>query len=314
MSMWNKVLLGLIGVASLLLFYMAVRTLKTHQSWRELARKYEQAIDRVQRENKSLAGGVEKSGAPMQPGIRQLRLELNTFLMDRGRAWFNCDAKVKVNPEEGSAEVAVTTDQPAPNGITDNTVVYAFEEADVQKNKGRYLGEFKVTKVDGKQSLLAPTSRLTPREAERLAAAQRPWTLYELMPRDNQTQPPRDYKVLLDAERMRQTRLANRIAESTVDNKLVADAVAQGKQQEEAVNRDVAAAKEDAKKFGAEREAVAKYRQSLQQELDATNADIVRLIKENQEKAQRMAKLQWEATRRIDQRTRAMAQSGAGGT
>jgi len=34
MSLWNKILLGLIFVASLGFFYTAARTLKTQKSWR----------------------------------------------------------------------------------------------------------------------------------------------------------------------------------------------------------------------------------------------------------------------------------------
>ena len=41
MSIWNKVLIGLISVASLAFFYLAVRTLKTRQHWQDLAQRLE---------------------------------------------------------------------------------------------------------------------------------------------------------------------------------------------------------------------------------------------------------------------------------
>jgi len=44
MSIWNKVLLGLIFVASVGLLYMGARTLKTHQYWRELSYQHEDQI------------------------------------------------------------------------------------------------------------------------------------------------------------------------------------------------------------------------------------------------------------------------------
>ena len=47
MSIWNKVLVGLICVASLALFYLAARTLRTHQYWCDLARQHEDKIDQV---------------------------------------------------------------------------------------------------------------------------------------------------------------------------------------------------------------------------------------------------------------------------
>ncbi len=40
MSIWNKVLLGVIIVASLGMFYMAMRTLQTHAYWRGLAGQF----------------------------------------------------------------------------------------------------------------------------------------------------------------------------------------------------------------------------------------------------------------------------------
>ncbi len=58
---------------------------------------------------------------------------------------------------------------------------------------------------------------------------------------------------------------------------------------------------------------MATYHEALDKELAAVNAEIARLIETNKAMAGRIAKLQLEAARRIDERTRAMAQSGAGG-
>ena len=66
MSIWNKVLVGLIGVTSLVFFYMATRTLKTHAYWRELAQKHEAKIGQIQDENIRLVEGVYKEGEPAQ--------------------------------------------------------------------------------------------------------------------------------------------------------------------------------------------------------------------------------------------------------
>jgi hypothetical protein len=76
----------------------------------------------------------------------------------------------------------------------------------------------------------------------------------------------------------------------------------------------VAAAKEEATKEAAQRDAVAAYRNTVQQEFNAAKASIDELLKNNQTMAEQIAKLQLEAARRIDQRTRAMARSSAGGT
>ncbi len=357
MNIWNKILVGLIGVVSVVLFYMAARTMKTHQYWRELAQNHVRKIAQVEEENQKLVNGVENQGEQMQMGIRQLRVALSKLLLDRRRAWFKCDPKVELNREDGSATITVTTDKPDSHGIAENTILYGFEEADVRK-KGRYLGEFKVGKADEKQKqvVLTPTSRLSPREIDRLAAAKGPWTLYEIMPRDSHdvyaslsdeqkkamlpadslpeylkdgkpaagddpadrvaagkyVRPLRDYQVLFSADRARATLLADQVDAATRDKKLIDDALAQAKQQEEAAKQDLAAAKEDVKKFTRERDAVATYRKVLDQELGAVKAAITELIKANQDMAGRIAQLQLEAARRIDERTRAMAQSGAG--
>jgi hypothetical protein len=358
MSLWNKILVGVIAFASVILFYMAARTLQTHRYWRDAARKFQDAIEQKQKDNDRLVNSVGQPGEIGAMGIRQLRVELSKLLLDRRRAWFKCEPRVKLNPQNGTADITLLVSQPDPNGIADNTIVYAFAEADVQQ-KGRYLGEFKVTKSDQKQKqvVLTPTSPLNA-DLARLAAAKGTWTLYEVMPRDNHEifallddqqkkalLPPesqseylkdgkpasnddpaqrvadgkfvrsiRDYQVLLNAAGVRRTLLLVRIDHATRDLKLMEDALALAKQQEEATKQDVAAAKEEVKKFSAERSAVATYRKTLEQELAAAKAGIDDLLKSNQKMAQQIAKLQWEAARRIDQRTRSMARSGAGGT
>ena len=92
------------------------------------------------------------------------------------------------------------------------------------------------------------------------------------------------------------------------------EALEQAQEQEKAAQQDVATAKEDVKATTGQRDAVAAYLKTLLHDLDTAKTDIDQLLKNNQNMAGHMAKLQGEATRRIDQRTRAMAQSGAGGT
>jgi hypothetical protein len=185
MSIWNKILVGLIAVASLGFFYLAARTLKTHAKWHGDAVQAEASIAQLRADNKRLMDGVEKDGKLAEPGIRQVRLELYKLLVDRRRTWFNCPAKVN-NPNrvEGTAEITLTIDKPAPHGIADKTVLYAFEDADGQQ-KGRYLGEFVVAKVADRQVTLAPALKMIPREIDALAAAKGTWTLYEIMPQDS---------------------------------------------------------------------------------------------------------------------------------
>ncbi len=345
MSIWNKVLVGLISVSALVFFYMAARTLKTHQYWQKLAQKHERQIEQLEKQNQTLIEGSGPTTDFAQMGIRQRRIELNKLLLDRGRVWRRCEPNVKINQADGSAAVTVAIENPDPHSIADNTIVYAFEEADVQK-KGRYLGEFKVTASDEKQKtiVMVPTLPLGPRQLEQLSKAQRPWNLYEILPRDSHDvfaslsdtekedmlpqasreeyighgkdgfiRSLRDYRVLFSILNMRRTLMVDRIAASNFDLKLVKDALDQALKQEEAAKQDVAVATKDADRFARQRDAVGGYLAELEKEYEAVKAAISQLIEDNKAKAGRIAKQQWEAARRIDERTRAMAQSGTGG-
>jgi molecular chaperone DnaK (HSP70) len=359
MSIWNKVLVGLICVASLAFFYMAARTLKTHQHWRELAIKCEKRLVQVQADNERLMEGDNNQTDPSQMGIRQRRIALRRLLLDRGRVWTKCDPKVKLNAQDGAASVAIAVDQTEPHGIPRNSILYAFEQADVQ-NKGRFMGEFKVTESDDKKTLtLVPTLPLSPPQVECLSTAKRPWELYEILPRDNHevfaglsdkekeallggnpsfaeyrddgapatkdmpadcvvdgkyVRRLRDYRVQSAVQNMYRTLLTDKIDATARDLKLIEESLAQAKEQDEAAKQDVAAATEEAKEFSRQRDAVAAYLKSVEKELDAAQADIEKRLKDNREMAENMAKLQLEAARAIDERTRSMAQSGAGGT
>ncbi len=328
MNIWNKVLVGVIAVFGLVFFYMAARTLKTHQHWGDAANKLEARIEQVRNDNERLRQTIDG----------ELRLELERLLADRSRAWFNCGANVKVNPADGTAAVVVAINQPAAVGIAVGAVLYAFEES-AAGQKGRYLGQFKAAAVQAQQVQLEPVSRLSPREAESLASAKGPWALYEVMPRDSHdafaaiddkqveamlpaetaaeyvgekktARPLRDYQVLLSAAQLRFTLLIDRISAWLGDNRLVDEALTKAKEQEKALQAELALAAEDVKQSAAERDAVVAYRKSLEKELEAVKAAIAQLIKSNQAMAGQLAKRQFEAARRIDERTRAMAQSG----
>jgi len=185
MSIWNKILVGFIFVASVAFFYMAMRTLKTHQYWRESVQKHEKKIQEVEDENYKLVEGDEEV-EDAELGIKQLRFELHKLMIDRGRVWYRCKP-AQANPQTG--QVAVTTDLPIPHKITAKTVLYVFEEADVDQGNpaqsGHYLGEFKVTDVGETQVQLAPAMKMDDEELQLMAASRGPWTLYEKMPIDN---------------------------------------------------------------------------------------------------------------------------------
>jgi len=139
MSIWNKVLIGLILVASLGFFYMALRTLRTHQHWREKAQQHEKRIKQFQKDNRQLVEGTGE-GKQYEPGIERLRLDLQKMLVGRGRVWRDC--KPQPGPQTiKTGQVAVTPDV---RGIGEKTVLYLFEQTAADQG-GTYLGKFKVT-------------------------------------------------------------------------------------------------------------------------------------------------------------------------
>ncbi len=327
MSLANKILVGVVAFLGVVFLVLAAMTLRMHQNWCELAARDQQQIDALHADSQAII-----DGAAGRPGIRQLRLDIARLITDRGRAWFKCDAKVAAKPDEGTATVTVTIDQSDPSGIADNTTLYAFQKADVQQH-GSYLGQFKVTKTDPaqKQIVIEPTYRLDAGELDRLAKAQGAWVLYDVMPRENPEimaslsdeqkkalgfdpkRPVRDYQVLLSAYHAQKVLWNDRIDFTTRDNKRLDDALAGAKQMVEGLTHDVAVAQQDAQKMEKQRDVVVAYQKLIEQELEATRGAIARLIHANKAMAGQIAVLQREAVRRIDQRTRAMAQTGAGG-
>ena len=173
-------MIGFIFVVALVFFYVAVRTLKTHAYWRDLARTHEQRIGQLREENERLISADPEDGDVREMGIARLRSELHKLLIDRGRVWYKCSPE-QTDPRTG--QVAVKTDLPDPHKISANTILYVFEEADI-KDKGRYLGEFKVTDVAERRIDLKPAMKPTAAELKRLVVSRGPWTLYEIMPID----------------------------------------------------------------------------------------------------------------------------------
>jgi len=185
MSIWNKILIGFVFIAAVAFFYLALRTLKTHQHWREKAAAFQERVEELDDENRELvlADPEEEDAEETEMGIERLRLELFKLLIDRGRVWYNCSPDP---PDAQTGQVPVKTDLPDPHRISQNTVLYVFEEADVADD-GNYLGEFKVTQVADRQIALAPTAKMPAEDLARLAASRGPWTLYEVMPIDTRS-------------------------------------------------------------------------------------------------------------------------------
>ena len=183
MSIWNKVLVGLICVAALGFWYLGMRTLKTHKYWREIARKLESQIDETTTANRVALEGDETAA---KKGIRWYQQQIDKLVTarERGRVWSNCEPR-NFNPQ--TAQCTIVTDQPNPNGIAPKALLYVFEEkeADAAGNGGRYLGEFEVEGVAENQVQVKPTAKPSPRQLQHIAQASKPWIVFEKMPIDD---------------------------------------------------------------------------------------------------------------------------------
>jgi hypothetical protein len=385
MSIWNKVLLGLIFVAAVAFFYLGARTLKTHQHWRERAQEFEERIAALDEENVVLVAGVEREGRVVEDGIRQLKIELEKLLLDRGRAWTECTPQ-GADPQTG--QVHVVPGAPSPHGLVPNTVLFVFEgkrgvEEEVE-NRGRYLGQFKVVPSDDGQVdrvRLEPSQEMTPEQRQRLAASRGFWVMYDVMPIDNHylferlseeekrallpastveeyirdgqeatwddldawgagglivdeegkplldeqgeriagakgiyRRQLRDYRSLMDLYHKQRTLLVDLRESAERDLQYLTAALQDAERQVAFRQREVAGLKADLAKYRAERDAVVAHHKAVQQKLDELNRGIGQLLADNRAKASHIAQIQYEATRQIDARTRAMgAQPAEGG-
>jgi DNA repair exonuclease SbcCD ATPase subunit len=354
MSIWNKILIGLIIVASLVFFYTSSRMLKTQKYWSDLAEKYNKRIEELQKNDKLCEVGGTINGE-FKPGIEQVRAELNKLTVDRQRVWYNCDPKVEINRQSGAVSVKVTIDQPNPSGIANKSILYAFEEAPTAQ-KGQFLGEFKVTAVADKQITLEPAFKITKMDLDKLAQAKRPWDLYDSLPHDNheilsqlseqdkkamlpadsaaeyiddgkqaaQGAPPqqivdgkyvrplRRYDYLFDMYRLKITELVDKEEADKRDKQMVDDTLADAQRQVQFYQDQVKVIKIILAKIERQRDAVKAHLDKLKEKFAEAKSAVADLIKNNKAMAGQIAKIQLDATRRIDERTRAMAQSANG--
>ena len=188
MSIWNKILLGLIGFAALFFLYAAARTVKTYQYWAGKAGEFERTLKDRRAELVSLQTADHENQRPDKTiGVEQLRIDLGRVLANRGRIW-RCEKQRASLTPAGIMNVTLSCNDPAP--FAPNMVFYAFEEGD-DLSPGNYLGEFCVQASSEKQVVLASTGRMTrsldPKLkslADNVLASKPAWVLYEMMPTD----------------------------------------------------------------------------------------------------------------------------------
>ncbi len=344
MSIWNKVLAGLILVTSVAFFYFALRALRTHQHWRELAQKQQAALEKTLEEQRSLIWGGEG-----RPGIRQVEAQVYRLNLCRGRAWQNAQPQ-KVDAATG--EVTVVTPFGPAHERPQGTQLSVFLQASGQ-NPAVYLGDFQITAVSDKIWQLRPTRALSPRELGRLQQASRGglWVLYERIPSmtpellaemtgaaapeaekpaagpeaekppvsppKGDSAPPKpsspvlatliDYRQVFDYYYMERSRLTDLIESAKNDLKGLTEAQNAADAEIKLLEAELAKHKALLAEASRQRDAVAGHLQAVEAKRAEFESRVAQTIQENQTTAQKLAQAQLEAARRIEERTRRTA-------
>ena len=346
MSIWNKILVGLIAVTAVVYSCLAASVLKTHVYWRNSFVAHQAAIEKANAEAKRLMYG-DKSGAP---GIVQLKNKLHALrLIDQGgQVWSNCAARA----EAQTGKVSLTLET-APGILAPaKTTLYAFDSTPV-KDGGRYLGEFRVAEVADKQLVLQPARLLSQRELDRLNQAKGPWTVCTVLPADNHAlladkneeqlktllpaesaaeylrdgkaaqasdppdrvlggkfiRPLRDYGQLLENAFAERTVMNDAVKSWETDKRYLDEALAAAGQTVEALKSDVELVKQEAAKYDLERKAVVEHLKRVDETASQLKQAAAALLQANQQSAAELSQKQREAAARVDRRAGDMARS-----
>ena len=332
MSIWNKVLIGFIFVAAIAFFLFAARALKTHAAWRQSVAAHEEAIAKLEESDQKLRDGEEG-----KPGIRRLRQELAEMATSRPQIWSGCMPR---NVVAQTGVVSVDGDSLGPQRISVKTVVHVFDDGEVSKG-GRYLGKFVVGQVGDKQAVLNPAYPITPAEVTRLQQARGPWSLHGSLPVDDNRmfaelddtakkamlpattveeylkdakddqgewkRKLRDYKVLLDLSYRQRVDMVKQTEAATRDLQYLTATVAGQEEQKKFFEQMLKTLQDELARAQVEWKAATDHEKALEERLAVMKAAVEQLAKQNQAAAAQLARAQWEATQRIEDRARRMA-------
>lgn len=343
MSTWNKVLVGLIILVSLGFFYFAARCLRARSYWGESIRLHQEALETLAQQKQLLLEGNPAEG---RLGVRQLEQELHRLVLERGRVWRGSVPKL-VRAETGQA--TVVTQLPPPHKDVVNVNLFVFEEA-AGPAPGAFLGQFVVAAVAGPQWELRPVRPMTDAERERLRRSRVSWSLYEVMPGEpieptSSTAPAKsdqpaqattaesapqepsqavafgsrewadrlvDYQGLLNEMYRQRALLQDLIGTTTADAQAVEQANQLALQQAEHLKKEQVALQKEIEAMQAEQKLVAEHRARLEAQLALLKDAAQKTEQANRTAAAQLARLQLEAIRRIDERTRKIAQTAQG--
>ncbi len=336
MSIWSKVLVGLILVALLPFFYLSASLLKVSQAWRTEVTKYEKAVWETVNGN---AAAGKLSLNELTAKVRDQTVALQNYMVDRGRVWRSVTPERAFNSNTGAGVVIIPA--PAPHRIAPKMVLYGFDPTG-------YLGEFQVMAVDDTKVSLAPNMRFSERLLKRVGNSPGDWTLYEFMPIDRHDILAGLDKAALDALQMPadsvneylkdgQPAGPNDPAERVIDGKYerqlndyarlfheldrqiavnidlkaaaesdvasMAAAVADAKQQIAFHDAEIADLKKELERSQAERDLIIAEYKALVVSLSQLRAEMKSSFQENRKLATEWTAMQTAAARQIDERT-----------
>ncbi len=322
---YQAILVAMVFLGSVVFMYLAARTLATHNAWRTLAKRQQAELETVEQQRRELVDGgkMDEKGQPNPLGIRQLKEELYKRAVDRGGALFDVTVE---GVKDGVVQLVLKSPE---HGLVPKMVLFAFDQTPFEEG-GRYQGEFKVVSVgEGTPNVqVAPNLPLTEAQAQRLAAAKGPWTLYTTMPVDDaalfatvddatrQALLPksslqeyakgdrklRDYEYLFHENFVQRTKLTDSIAELTSNiDRMTADTK---QTDEEAAYRttEKGSLQVDLEKFEQERKAIAAYRQALEKLFGQTRDALRARFAANRQMDSELTASQLKAAREIDAR------------
>jgi hypothetical protein len=345
MNIWNKVLVGLILVMALPFCYFAAKTLHARQKAGDAIVKHEKELASLASDQERLLNGpdsgIKQLVAEVYPyTTRRGRVWINVSPKRFDAATGLVSVQTEMAPPKN-----------APGGLQlylfQNSVAAQEKVAALDPS---YLGEFTIANVGdaGKTWQLTPVRPLTPDRAARIQPVRGTWTIYEVMPTPNPElvarsqaaatseaapeasktpEPPKKFDSAAavqdhvgklfqfewffnDAYRKR-TVLAELIAAGEADAKSLTDSVALTEQANVAAEKQIANAKTDLAAKEAARDVVQAHQKAVEAKLAGVSDTVERLLKLNRQLAAEIARLQLEATRRIDERVRGVVQTAA---
>ncbi len=198
---WTQLVLVLsIFFAAIGVLFLGADTLRIHKNLRTNIPRLEKQLTSYQKQNKDLLNGTGD-----QLGILELDHRLQIVARERGRVWRGVVFSGQVDPQ---GRVTIEINKPSPHGLEQDAILYAFEAGNPNMadpaSGAQYLGEFRVAEVQAGGAMLDPILLIDKRAGQRLAASERPWSLYETMPIDRHRlfagRPEAELRAMLPAE------------------------------------------------------------------------------------------------------------------